>query len=155
MLPPAQCGPWCIALCVRFGGTKEKNAHALLLLSQDTFLAVPAETVVLESGTPTQVGARRVITMGPGAAVYETLTSHCPNGPVYSLSYEFNRPALGASHYSAVWVVHPVSAAVSTLTCSCGWQCADAAAGEGVRTALVGIFNSLFVAVDARVTAHQ
>ena len=80
-------------------------------------------------------------------AVHETLLALSEKGPLYVLSYEFNQPAMGASRYQAVWQVQPVGQALSLVTMTASWECADEAASAGIRIAVVDLFNNMITSV--------
>lgn len=84
-----------------------------------------AKTEIL-SGTNNTKGAVRLLTLGDGGTVNETLTNYDAAGMSYA--YVINESVLPVSHYSAKIMVKPVSADVSEVIWTANFKRKDLSA---------------------------
>ena len=124
-----------LTAAVILGGcaTMQKDAAANLAVVERVTINAPAEKVwakvanfgdlgafhpavaktEIKSGTNNTKGATRLLTLGDGGTVNETLTAYSASDMSYS--YVINESVLPVSHYSAKIDVNPISANVTEV----------------------------------------
>jgi mxaD protein len=135
-----------LSACATSGGSSNSSAASNLMVEEKVTINAPASKVwvragnygdlgafhpavaktEITSGTNNTKGAVRLLTLGDGGTVNETLTSYDAAGMSYA--YVINESVLPVSNYSAKIMVKPISANVSEVVWNANFKRKDLSA---------------------------